>query len=115
MTLVPSPAEIRRTALTLNPLRQIPVLRDGALLAAVAKRYGRTRNWLKDLSVKAAYVQRSLSIAAGEVAFGPALARGMHFGVPTALRSGRARRVRPASTDQGDATLQADARIPHRS
>lgn len=73
----------------LNPLRQIPVLEDGelvladsnAILVYLAKRYGAGSHWLPEDPVGAAQVQRWLSIAAGEIKFGPANARAaVHFG-----------------------------------
>jgi glutathione S-transferase len=77
-------AEVRRTPAfrALNPLGQIPVLQDGdlvladsnAILVYLARRYGGS-SWLPEDPVGAAEVQRWLSIAAGEVRFGPALAR----------------------------------------
>jgi glutathione S-transferase len=80
-----TPAEVRRTAdfLSLNPLGQIPVLQDGpmtladsnAILVYLAKRYAPGSPWLPEEPAAAARVQRWLSIAAGEVMFGPALAR----------------------------------------
>jgi len=67
----------------LNPLRQIPVLQDGeltladsnAILVYLAKRYAPGSQWLPEEPVAAAQVQRWLSIAAGEVMHGPAIAR----------------------------------------
>src|SRR3977135_837296 len=67
----------------LNPLRQIPVLQDGdlpladsnAILVYLAKRYAPRSQWLPEEPVAAAQVQRWLSIAAGEVMHGPAVAR----------------------------------------
>jgi glutathione S-transferase len=67
----------------LNPLRQIPVLQDGdltladsnAILVYLAKRYAPRSQWLPEEPVAAAQVQRWLSIAAGEVMYGPAIAR----------------------------------------
>ena len=67
----------------LNPLRQIPVLQDGdltltdsnAILVYLAKRYAPGSRWLPEEPVAAAQVQRWLSIAAGEVRYGPATAR----------------------------------------
>jgi glutathione S-transferase len=67
----------------LNPLRQIPVLQDGdltladsnAILVYLAKRYAPGSQWLPEEPVAAARVQRWLSIAAGEVMYGPAIAR----------------------------------------
>lgn len=80
-----APAEVRAGAAfrALNPLGQIPVLRDGALtlgdsnaiLVYLCKRYAPESDWLPEDPVGAAAVQRWLSIAAGEVAFGPANAR----------------------------------------
>jgi glutathione S-transferase len=83
--LVDSPAPARRTPefLALNPLGQIPVLQDGdvvladsnAILVYLARRYAPGSPWLPDEPVAAARVQRWLSIAAGEMKFGPAAAR----------------------------------------
>lgn len=82
---VAAPAEVRGSAefLKLNPLGQIPVLQDGPILLAdsnailvyLAKRYAPGSPWLPEEPVAAARVQRWLSIAAGELAHGPALAR----------------------------------------
>ncbi len=82
---VAAPAEVRRSAefLRLNPLGQIPVLQDGpivladsnAILVYLAKRYAPRSPWLPEEPLAAARVQRWLSIAAGELAHGPALAR----------------------------------------
>lgn len=82
---VHSPAEVRRSAdfLRLNPLGQIPVLEDGstliadsnAILVYLAKRYAPGSSWLPEEPVVAARVQRWFSIAAGELAYGPGLAR----------------------------------------
>ena len=75
----------------LNPLGQIPVLTDGdtvipdsnAILVYLAARYAPDRGWMPTDPVAAARVQRWLSIAAGEVRSGPALARLMVvFGAP---------------------------------
>jgi glutathione S-transferase len=84
-TYVEAPADVRRSAafLKLNPLGQIPVLQDGALTLAdsnailvyLVKRYAPGSTWLPEEPVAAAQVQRWLSIAAGEVMYGPALAR----------------------------------------
>ena len=67
----------------LNPLGQIPVLTDGdtviadsnAILVYLAARYAPDSGWMPDDPLGAAQVQRWLSIAAGEVRYGPALAR----------------------------------------
>ena len=75
----------------LNPLGQIPVLQDGALtlcdsnaiLVYLCKRYAHGSSWLPGDAVGAAAVQRWLSIAAGEVAYGPCSARAtVQFGAP---------------------------------
>ena len=83
--LVDTPAPRRRTAefLALNPLAQIPVLQDGeltiadsnAILVYLAGRYAPGSGWLPDEPAAAARVQRWLSIAAGELKYGPAAAR----------------------------------------
>ncbi len=83
--LVESPANVRATAafLKLNPLGQIPVLEDGpvvvcdsnAILVYLARTYAIESHWLPDDPLAAAEVQRWFSIAAGEIAFGPATAR----------------------------------------
>jgi glutathione S-transferase len=78
-----APARQSPEFLALNPLGQIPVLVDGdlvlpdsnAILVYLAKRYDRTGTWYPDDPVVAARIQRWLSIAAGEVRFGPATAR----------------------------------------
>lgn len=84
-TFVPAPAEVRASAAfrALNPLGQIPVLQDGelvvndsnAILVYLAKRYAPGGAWLPEDAAGAAAVQRWLSIAAGELAYGPAKAR----------------------------------------
>ncbi|HEX4328494.1 MAG TPA: glutathione S-transferase [Burkholderiales bacterium] len=68
--------------LALNRFGQIPVIEDGelvladsnAILVYLATRYG-NESWLPRDPVGAARVQRWLSVAAGQVAFGPAAAR----------------------------------------
>jgi len=68
--------------LRLNPFGQVPVLDDdgvivsdsNAILVYLAKKSGRTE-WLPEDPRGAAAVQRWLSVAAGEVAYGPAAAR----------------------------------------
>jgi glutathione S-transferase len=82
---IPTSSEARRSAefLSLNPLGQVPVLQDdgvvladsNAILVYLAKRYDATNTWLPGDPVAAARVQRWLSIAAGEVAYGPNVAR----------------------------------------
>ena len=68
--------------LALNPFGQVPVLDDNgtiisdsnAILVYVATKLGRT-DWLPTDAQGAASVQRWLSVAAGEVAYGPCAAR----------------------------------------
>ncbi|WP_250515716.1 glutathione S-transferase [Caballeronia sp. INDeC2] len=68
--------------LKLNRFGQIPVLVDGdaiiadsnAILVYLAKK-ARNTAWLPDTPAEAAAVQRWLSVAAGQIAFGPAAAR----------------------------------------
>lgn len=70
------------TFLAMNSLGQVPVLQDGttsiadsnAILVYLAKKTGRS-DWLPETPDEAARVQRWLSIAAGEIAAGPASAR----------------------------------------
>lgn len=80
-----TPIEVRRTPefRALNPLGQIPVLQDGELILAdsnailvyLARRYAAGSPWLPEDPAAAAQVQRWLSIAAGELKYGPAAAR----------------------------------------
>jgi glutathione S-transferase len=49
---------------------------SNAIMVYLVKRYAPTSDWLPDDPVTAAAVQRWLSIAAGEVRYGPAMARG---------------------------------------
>lgn len=90
---VSAPAEVRRQPAfrRLNPLGEIPVLEDGgtiicdsnAILVYLAKRYAPGSPWLPEEPLAASRVQRWLSIAAGEVKHGPALARAiMQWGDP---------------------------------
>lgn len=75
-------AHKRPEFLALNPFGQVPVLEDdgvviadsNAILVYLAKKAGRT-DWLPEDAEGAAAVQRWLSVAAGEVAYGPAAAR----------------------------------------
>ena len=68
--------------LALNPFGQVPVLDDNGTILAdsngilvyLARRYGGER-WLPTDAVGEAKVQRWLSVAAGQIAFGPAAAR----------------------------------------
>jgi glutathione S-transferase len=68
--------------LRLNPFGQVPTIEDGtlvlfdsnAILVYLAKRYG-DASWLPEDPVGAAAVQRWLSLAAGQIAYGPCAAR----------------------------------------
>lgn len=68
--------------LRINPFGQIPVLEDdgtiicdsNAILVYLAKKTGRTE-WLPEDPAGAAAIQRWLSVAAGQIAHGPAQAR----------------------------------------
>lgn len=68
--------------LALNPFGQVPVLDDDgvviadsvAILVYLAKKAGRS-DWLPEDPAGAAAVQRWLSVASGELAFGPSAAR----------------------------------------
>ncbi|NTF90007.1 glutathione S-transferase [Agrobacterium rhizogenes] len=70
------------TFLALNPFGQVPVLDDDgviiadstAILVYLAKKYAE-KGWLPDDAVGAAAVQRWLSVASGQIAYGPCAAR----------------------------------------
>lgn len=77
--------------LALNPFGQVPVLDDNgtvlsdsnAILVYLAKKYDTSDRWLPTDPVAAAAVQRWLSVAAGQIASGPATARLITvFGAP---------------------------------
>lgn len=76
-------AHKRDEFLAKNRFGQVPVLEDdditladsNAILVYLAQQYDGSRRWLPEDPVVAAEVQRFLSIAAGQVAFGPATAR----------------------------------------
>jgi glutathione S-transferase len=69
--------------LRLNAFGQVPVIEDGdavvadsnAILVYLARKYDKTGRWLPRDPLLAAEVQRWLSVAAGPLATGPALAR----------------------------------------
>ena len=79
---IPGGANRTPEFLALNPFGQVPVLEDGgvvvadsnAILVYLAKKAGRT-DWLPEDPAGAAAVQRWLSVAAGELAYGTAAAR----------------------------------------
>ncbi len=68
--------------LKINRFGQVPVLVDGntviadsnGILVYAAKKFGKT-DWLPESPAEAAGVQRWLSVAAGQIAYGPAAAR----------------------------------------
>jgi glutathione S-transferase len=68
--------------LRINPFGQVPALDDegtivtdsNAILVYLAKKLGKT-NWLPEAPVAAAAIQKWLSVAAGQIAYGPAAAR----------------------------------------
>jgi glutathione S-transferase len=70
------------TFLALNPFGQVPVLDDNgiivsdstAILVYLAKTYAE-KSWLPDDAIGAAAVQRWLSVASGQIAYGPCAAR----------------------------------------
>jgi len=81
--------------LQLNPFGQVPTIEDGdtvlfdsnAILVYLAKRYG-DPSWLPDDALGAAAVQRWLSLAAGQIAYGPCAARLVTvFGAPLDLET----------------------------
>lgn len=93
LSLIGAPAEIVEVDLAkgahkapeflrINRFGQVPVLVDGdaviadsnGILVYLAKKFGRT-DWLPEAPREAAGVQRWLSVAAGQIAFGPAAAR----------------------------------------
>ncbi|UFW88446.1 glutathione S-transferase N-terminal domain-containing protein [Bradyrhizobium barranii] len=91
--LILTPPADRRTStfLAMNPFGQIPVIDDdgvivadsNAILVYLAKRYDEGKTWLPEDPVGAAAVQRWLSVAAGQLAYGPATARlGAVFKLP---------------------------------
>lgn len=95
-----APASVRGTPQfrALNPFGQIPVLQDGdlvladsnAILVYLAKRYDAGGGWLPEEPSAAAQVQRWLSVAAGDVRFGPSLARAVTlWGFPGDAADGR--------------------------
>ncbi len=80
-----APADVRASAefRKLNGLGQIPVLVDGdvvladsvAIMVYLVKTYAPDSHWLPSDPVAAAEVQRWLSLASGELRYGPATAR----------------------------------------
>jgi len=86
--------------LKLSPFGKVPAIDDNgtilwdsnAILVYLAKRYGADTDWLPEEPAKASEVQRWLSVAAGEIAPGPAAARLVHlFGVELDYKAAVAR------------------------
>lgn len=88
--MIPTPPEVRRKPafLRLNPSGQIPVLEhDGltiadsnAILVYLARRFAPGSHWLPDDPLMVSQIQRWLSVAAGELMYGPAKARMIAMG-----------------------------------
>jgi len=121
---VPAPADVRASDAfrKLNPLGQIPVLQDGdltladsnAILVYLVKRYAPGSTWLPEDAAGAAAVQRWLSVAAGEVMYGPASARALaQWGAP--CDAGRAATVsqRLLGFMEGQLATRAFLAAPH--
>ena len=106
-------AHKREEFLARNRFGQVPVLEDGevtvadsnAILVYLAGKYDTSRRWLPAEPLAAAEVQRFLSVAAGQVAFGPAAARLVNvFGA--GLDHGRALEIAHAVLAVLDAHLE---------
>jgi glutathione S-transferase len=90
---VEAPAKVRATETfrKLNPLGQIPVLVDqkqvfcdsNTIMIYLVQKYAPDSGWLPNDPAEAAQVHRWLFIAAGELRYGPALARGILQGFST--------------------------------
>lgn len=69
--------------LAMNPLGQVPAINDNgvtlgdsnSILVYLVNKYDDKNQWYSSEPVNAALIQRWLSVAAGEIAFGPAAAR----------------------------------------
>ncbi|HYD59624.1 MAG TPA: glutathione S-transferase [Noviherbaspirillum sp.] len=99
--------------LKINAFGQVPVIDDNgivvpdsnAILVYLASEYG-DAHWLPRDPVGAAAVQRWLSVAASEIAFGPATARlGKRFGAPVDMEAACRRAERLFKVMEGE--LQA--------
>ncbi|HEY8605980.1 MAG TPA: glutathione S-transferase [Noviherbaspirillum sp.] len=95
--------------LRLNPFGQVPVIDDGgtvvadsnAILVYLAQKYGDAQ-WLPRDPLGAARVQRWLSVAAGDIAFGPAMARLGRLGLPVDVEAAAARAKRLFAVMEGE-------------
>ncbi|EPX71934.1 gstA [Schizosaccharomyces octosporus yFS286] len=75
--------EIKR----LNPWKQVPILADGdtvvsdsnAIMVYLVKKYGDEDFWFLKDPVESSWVQRWFSYAAGELRYGPSVARKIHI------------------------------------
>jgi glutathione S-transferase len=108
---LPNGAHKKEPFLSLNPFGQVPVIEDGdivlsdsnAILVYLAKKYA--PNWLPEDPEGAAAVQRFLSLAAGQISYGPASARLITvFGA--GLDAGRAQAVASWAFDRLEAHLE---------
>ncbi len=97
--------------LSLNPAGQVPVVEDGetvvsdsnAILVYLARKYA--PNWLPESAEASAEVQKFLSLAAGEIASGPATARLITvFGAD--LDADAAKRISARAFDRLEAHLE---------
>ncbi|WP_018690420.1 glutathione S-transferase [Ahrensia kielensis] len=69
--------------LKISPLGQVPAIEDSgvslcdsnAIITYLAERYGNASDWVGRSPIEKAQIQRWLSIAAGEIAYGPCSAR----------------------------------------
>lgn len=76
-------AQKKSEFLRLNPFGQVPVIQDGdvtladsnAILVYLAARYDKSGTWYPRDAVTAGRIQQWLSVAAGQLASGPAMAR----------------------------------------
>ena len=89
-----------------NPFGQVPVLEDGdvtladsnAILVYLAGRYDSSGRWYPRDPLTAGRIQQWLSVAAGQLAYGPAAARRFKLlGAPLDYEQARARRRRSSS------------------
>ena len=86
-----SGAQKKPEFLRMNPFGQVPVIQDGdvtladsnAILVYLASRYDESGRWYPRDALTAARIQQWLSVAAGQLASGPAIARFIKlFGAP---------------------------------